>query len=219
MNIMVWTLLPLLVMALCWHEYFVLRGKNRRMLRIGFKCTATLMAGVTAFTGLLEAGEMPLLSPVFWGIMFCMLGDGLLAIHFVSGMAAFGVAHFCLIGWIYGLYGMTGGIAPVTLVIWVLAYAGTVWAFRGHIRKLGKAKIAFLLYPAVLMAMAAMAATFPFRFGLRAWSIAAGGVLFAVSDLFVAKGVFSGISLAWDKFALAIYYLAVYCFALTMWLL
>ena len=89
--------------------------------------------------------------------------------------------------------------------------------FRRHWKRLGKALPAFLLYGMVLMAMASMAVTVTTRLGVSAVCIALGGALFALSDLFVARGIFIGLSRRADRFALAIYYLAVYLLSMSVW--
>lgn len=199
--------------------YFPFRNRRMRIPKIMAKCTATLMCVVVACIGTLSIGQSPWLSLCFWGIVCCMLGDGLLEIHFLSGMAAFGLGHILLIGWIFTLFAMSGGVSSLVIVIWAIAWLAALLAFRNNLRQLGKKAIAFLLYAAVLMAMAAMAVMLPFRFDAAALSVAVGGALFAISDMFVAKGLFDYLSPFWDRFALAIYYIAVYCLALGPWFL
>ena len=200
--------------------YFPFRKRRMRTAKIVAKCAATLMCAVVAYIGTRSSvGASPWLLPCFWGVVCCMLGDGLLEIHFLTGMAAFGLGHILLISWIYRLLVMSGGISLLVIAVWAAAYLAALFAFRKHLRSMGKTAIPFLLYAAVLMTMAAMAIILPFRFGAKAISVAIGGVLFAASDMFVAKGVFDRLSPFWDKFALAIYYIAVYCLALGAWFL
>lgn len=210
-------LAPLPLMVIGYMLYFPFRARKMRGAKIIAKCTATLMCVVAAFMGLTVTGQNPWVSLLFWGTVFCMLGDGLLEVHFLSGVVGFGLGHVCLIAWLLQL---SGGLSWLSLPVWALAYLAAVWAFRKYLPKLGAlTRIVFLLYPLVLMGMAAVAVALPVRLGVCALSVAVGGALFAVSDMFVAKGFFDKLSPGWDRFALAIYYIAVYCLALGAWLL
>lgn len=197
--------------------YFFYRKQQKKCQKILAKCGATLACVITALIGLRATGSDVPTSLVLWFAFFCMLGDGLLEIHFISGMAAFGAGHLVLICWIYGLFGMSGGVSLTEIMLWAAAYVLTLWGFRKHFRKLGKKRIAFVLYAGILLAMAAMALMLPSRYGVRTLPLAIGGLLFTVSDLLVAKGIFVGLSPAMDRFALAIYYISVYCISLSTW--
>lgn len=210
---------PIPVMAVCYCLYFYFRSRKRLCAKIAVKCGATSMCVLTALAGLLTTGQDAATSLLLWGIIFCMLGDGLLEVHFLTGMAAFGTGHVLLIAWIAGLYVSADAPAAATAVLCAVLYIAALLMFRSQLRTLGKRLPAFLLYPLVLMGMASMAIMLPARFGIRALPLALGGALFAISDLLVAKGVFFGISPALDRFALAIYYIAVDCLALSAWLL
>lgn len=210
---------PLPLMVIGYMLYFRFRAHRMLTAKIIAKCTATLMCAAAAFAGLFASGQSVWTSLLFWGIVACVLGDGLLEIHFVSGMAAFGTGHVLLTGWIYSLMSAAGGISPLVFIIWAAAYVVTLIAFGKYLKGLGAKMIPFLLYPTLLMAMAAMALVLPLRMGARALCTAFGGTLFAVSDMFVAKGFFDQLTPAWDRFALAIYYIAVYCLAVSSWFL
>ena len=205
------------VMALCYALYFRFRRRRQVARKICAKCGATLMGVTVAVMGCIAGGANPLASLLCWGAALCMLGDGLLEVHFVSGMGAFALGHVCLIAWILRV---SGGVSWLAVPLWAAAYIVALLAFGRYLNRLhGAMHVAFLLYPLVLIGMAAVAALLPLRLGLRAATVAVGGVLFAVSDLFVAKGVLDTLAPAWDRFALAIYYAGIYCLALGAWLL
>lgn len=196
--------------------FYALFYRMKKPLRVLPKCAATAVCAATAAAGLLNSGENPLQSLLFWGIVACAVGDGLLEFHFLSGMAAFGLGHVLLIG---ELARLSGRIDGIMLGLWVLAYVCLLYAFRKDLRAMSGNKAPFLLYPALLLAMAAIAVTLPWKIGWDALSVAVGGVLFAVSDAMVAKGFFGKLSPAMDRLALALYYAAVYLLALGAWLL
>lgn len=212
MDLTVWMLLSLPVLALLYALFYRIKGHWRLIP----KCGATIVCAATAFAGLTAGGTYPLHSLLFWGIVACALGDALLEVHFVSGMGAFGLGHVLLIAWMVQL---SGGISWVSVLLWVLAYRAALVVFREDLRSVHGSKAPFLLYPVVLMAMAAIAALLPWRIGTEAICVALGGILFTISDIMVAKGVFGKQSPAMDKLALALYYLAVYALALGAWLL
>lgn len=212
MDLNVWLFLSLPILALLYALFYRIKDHWRLIP----KCAATIVCAATAFAGLTAGGINPLRSLLFWGIVACALGDALLELHFVSGMGAFGLGHVLLIAWMVLL---SGGISWVSVLLWLLAYRGALVVFREDLRSVHGSKAPFLLYPAVLMAMASIAALLPWRIGTQATTIALGGILFTVSDIMVAKGVFGRLSPAMDKLALALYYLAVYALALGAWML
>jgi len=209
--------LPILIAGYLLYFYF--RARKMQTAKILAKCTATLMCAAAAYAGLAANSHSVWTSLLFWGVIACALGDGLLEIHFISGMAAFGAGHVLLAIWIYALFPLYGGASLLIIVIWTAAYALALGAFHKYLRSIGTMKIAFLLYAALLMGMAAMAVVLPLRVGVKALSVAVGGALFAISDMFVAKGFFDKLSPVWDRFALAIYYIGVYCLAIGAWFL
>ena len=212
MDLNVWLFLSLPILALLYALFYRIKGH----LRLIPKCGATIVCAATAFAGLTSHGTNPLHSLLFWGIVACALGDALLELHFVSGICAFGLGHVLLIAWMMSI---SGGISWISVLIWLLAYLGALVMFREDLRSVQGSKAPFLLYPIVLMAMASIAALLPWRIGTQATTIALGGILFTVSDIMVAKGVFGKLSPAMDKLALALYYLAVYALALSTWML
>ncbi|MDO4357749.1 MAG: lysoplasmalogenase family protein [Clostridia bacterium] len=212
MRLIPWMAVSWPALALCYVLFFRMSGR----WKILPKCCATAICAATAAIGLVSGGAAPLGALLFWGIAACAVGDGLLEIHFISGMGVFALGHVLLISWLVRL---SGGVSWMSLPLWALAYLGAWVLFRGELRKLGRKKAPFLLYAAFLMGMASVAALLPWRLGSQAVSVAIGGVLFATSDLMVARGFFGQLSPAMDRLALAIYYVAVYALALGAWLL
>ena len=155
-------------------------------------------------------GKSPWESLLFWGLAACCAADCVLEIHFVSGMAAFGAAHVLFIVWIL----QQGEPVWYSVLVWAALYGITAFLYRKIIPTLGKKLLPFLLYPAVLMAMASLALVLPFTVGSRYWTAAVGALVFAVSDLLVAKGVLVGNSRACQHFTLALYDLALLGLAL-----
>ena len=149
-------------------------------------------------------------SLLFWGLAACCAADCVLELHFVSGMAAFGAAHVLFILSIL----QAGKPVWVSIPLWLVLYGITAFLYRKIIPTLGNKLVPFLLYPAVLMAMASLALVLPFTAGERYWPSAIGALVFAVSDLLVAKGVLVGNSRSCQHFTLALYDLALLGLAL-----
>ena len=74
-----------------------------------------------------------------------------------------------------------------------------------------------LLYPAVLMAMMAMAVCLPFTAGPRYWWIGAGSVMFVISDMMVGKNFFGNLPEKAGFWALLLYYIGILGIAMMTW--
>lgn len=74
-----------------------------------------------------------------------------------------------------------------------------------------------ILYPAVLMAMTAVAVTLPFIAGAEYTWAAVGAVLFSVSDMMVGKNFFGKLPKKLDYCALSLYYAGIFCLSMMTW--
>lgn len=211
---MIWTVVCVPLMALGTVLYFAFQYHGQKALSLFWKSFASGMMVLLCGAGLVFDGKSPLNSLLFWGLVACCVADCVLELHFVSGMGAFGAAHVLFI------LHILSAAPPVwySILVWIALYGITAFLYRKIIPTLGKNLIPFLLYPAILMAMAAMAVALPFTAGISWWSTALGALVFAISDLLVAKGVLVGNSRACQHFTLALYDLALLGLALGAWL-
>lgn len=209
-----WTVTCTILMALGTTLYFYFQYHDKKALSLFWKSFASGMMVLLCRVGLTNQGLPFWESLLFWGLAACCVADCVLELHFIAGMGAFGTAHVLFILWIIT------AAPPVwqSIIIWIVLYGITGILYRKIIPTLGNKLVPFLLYPAVLMAMAAMALMLPFTAGPRYWTAAAGALVFAVSDLLVAKGVLVGNSRACQHFTLALYNVALLGLALAGWL-
>ena len=190
--------------------YFVFQYRGKKALSLCWKSFASGMMVVLCAVSLTMQGKPFWESLLFWGLADCCVSDCVLELHFVSGMAAFGAAHVLFILWIL----QAGKPVWISILLWLALYGITAFLYRKIIPTLGNKLVPFLLYPAVLMAMASLALVLPFTAGERYWPSAIGAQVFAVSDLLVAKGVLVGNSRSCEHFTLALYDLALLGLAL-----
>ena len=209
-----WILVCVPLMALGTTLYFRYQYRGKKPLSLFWKSFASGMMVLLCGAGLVAKGTPFWSSLLFWGLAACCVADCVLELHFVAGMGAFGTAHVLFIVWI------VQAAMPVwySIPIWVVLYGITAILYRRIIPTLGNKLVPFLLYPAVLMAMAAMALVLPVTAGWAYWTAAAGALVFAVSDLLVAKGVLVGNSRRCNHITLALYNAALLGLALGGWI-
>lgn len=105
------------------------------------------------------------------------------------------------------------------LLVWILGMLVMIFVFRKELSK-GKEDsrlYLMLLYPAVLMAMMAMAVCLPFTAGPRYWWIGAGSVMFVISDMMVGKNFFGNLPEKAGFWALLLYYIGILGIAMMTW--
>ena len=194
--------------------YFYLRRAGMIKQSLIAKCAGSFLAVGSAFFALIAKGgalELPL---VFWFFVLCTIADALLEISFVPGMLVFGVAHLCLILWLWGLTQPSWW----SLALWVGVYLLTAVLFRKELPTLGKLTVPFLLYPALLGGSLALAVPLPFLLGSSWWPVAVGSVIFYISDMLVAKNQLSHWGKKRQKAIMSLYWAALYLISLGLWL-
>lgn len=144
-------------------------------------------------------------------LVLCLLGDVLLLVPraFPVGLASFLVAHLAYIGAFSVIRAPRGWPWPVAVPLVVAGVAAASWLWP----HLGRMRAPVLAYVAAITGMAwgSIAAA-----AVAAWPIAAGGVLFYLSDLAVARDRFVVRRFASRAWGLPAYYLAQVLFALTL---
>lgn len=214
MNLLVFSccILPLAGAIGC--IFFILRKHGLQKQSMIAKCAASFLYVCSAGFALYLKGENPLLHLVFWFALLCMVADGLLEVHFITGMLTFGAGHICLIIWMVS----QSALSWSTMSFWVTFMVLTAIFFRKPMKKLKLGMLPFAVYAGILVADFAIAIPMAFSVGSAMVPLAAGTFLFYISDLFVAKSHFSRISLKESVFLMILYWAALYLITSTLWL-
>ncbi|MEZ5920997.1 MAG: lysoplasmalogenase [Parvularculaceae bacterium] len=149
------------------------------------------------------------------GLVFSALGDVLLIPRregfFLAGMGAFAIAHLCYsAGFIaggvdFGPFALAGAAASL---VFAAAILGTLW------KKLGDFRIPVAAYSLIIAAMMALAVAHYLHDGaIKSARLAAAALIFAASDIFVARDQFQQRAFANRLFGLPLYYGAQLLFA------
>ena len=167
--------------------------KQRPCLSAVCKMLATLCAAALALSGgLKESGWLCVTA-----LLLCAAADGLLCVHFVTGMAVFAAGHVAYMVWFLSRQGFGWLSAAVFLPLLALGF-GLLWHWRDRLGRLG---IPMCAYAVILSAMGAL--------GIPCGGLAAlAACLFVLSDIMVCRQVVMPVSLAFDVSALGIYYAA-----------
>lgn len=184
--------------------YGICTNKNMGNKSILPKCAGSFVSLFASAVFCYISGVSPLTSLIFWGLLLCVAADALLDIHFISGMAAFGLAHILFI------IRFSAGFSWYTPMIFVILFTAAITAFWKDFKTVNKFRWMFYLYPLVLAAMAALAVSLPFTLGFRFWPAALGGLLFAFSDSLVGKSFFGKKSKNIGAIIMSTYYAALY---------
>lgn len=181
--------------------------------RVLFKPLASLsFIALALVTG---AGDAAMGAAILAGLVFSALGDVLLIPRregfFLAGMGAFAIAHLCYsAGFIaggvdFGPLALAGGAASL---IFAAAILGTLW------KNLGELRIPVACYSLIIAAMMALAVAHHLHDGtLKSVHLAAAALIFAVSDIFVARDRFQQRAFSNRLFGLPLYYGAQLLFA------
>lgn len=179
-------------------------AKEIKSKALSVKAACTLVAVVFGVWGALRLG-----SGFGWlmaaGLLAGMAADVLIGLNFVTGIVAFLLGHlfyitaFCSLGlervWI-------------SAVVFAVVYGVLLLIFRPHFALIGRVLIPGLIYMAVLSAMFALTVPFVLDGDLCGLLLAAGGLLFLVSDSLLVYGTFVRRTHVGEAACLYCYYLA-----------
>lgn len=151
----------------------------------------TAVKGIGTFiaAGFALHGAMRLPDMASWfvaaGLTVGAIADMVLRAHFIAGMHIFLAGHILYLC----AYRCLAPILPASLFIFALLYIAVAGLFDKKITRMGKDRFAYSLYGAVLLLMLSVALLLPARAGARGLAAAAGAILFAVSDLMLARSL------------------------------
>lgn len=214
MNYLVFSLITLPLLTVIGIIYFKVKWKELGYWSILPKCSGTYITVACAGVGLWLGGENPFTHLVFWFTVLCMIADGLLEIHFISGMLVFGTAHVLLIIWMAPL--LTG--LWLTLIIWAACMVFMLLLFKKYLRSLKLKAIPYTIYAGILSATFAVGVSLAFHQGGPLILLGIGAAFFYSSDLFVAREHFAETTQAQQIYVMIAYWGALYLMASTMWL-
>lgn len=225
------------VLMTAFGTYYFLKKPTDRKRALFFKALATAVPGALMLLHL-PGGASGVDSLAFAGtlaaIVLYMAADVLLECRFIWGAASFAAGHICMAaGFLFS--GETvllrlgeGGYRPdgELLLLTGAVYAGSILAaclaLRTYFPALRKKKLFYPLiaYILVLGVMVSLAVTAGVRSGDVSGMIpAAGGICFAVSDILLGRNRMGRRrSRACGALVLILYYMAVYLFALRLWI-
>ncbi|NCB91029.1 MAG: hypothetical protein EOM40_00440 [Clostridia bacterium] len=210
-----WMAAALPVIAAGGTLHFKMKEQTDKRWNILPKCLSTWMVVCTAFLGIYQKGSQYSTLWILAALVLFFFADGLLEVHFFSGMAVFGAGHMILILWFI----RQGHFTAASIPIWLICMAVTACFFKEELAGAKKNPVIYLmaLYAAILMAMVSIAAALPVIAGGQYSWAAAGAVLFGISDIFVGKSFFKKLSFRLSYCSLALYYCGIFCIAMMTW--
>ena len=204
-----------LLAALLYGQY-----KRYRLWSLGFK---TILSCLFVVVGLLQAGVDPTYSNlVLGGLVLGMVGDVLLAIEtpntFKAGLVSFLAGHVMYIIAFVSISALSGWLSIAMVPIALFGMGSFLW-LRRH---LGKMLVPVSVYIGVIcvMLLASLAVLgFEDISEIARSTIVAGAILFAVSDLFVARHRFVREQFANRLLGLPLYYAGQFLLAFSIGLI
>lgn len=209
----VWSLTAIPLITALYFIGFLFKDNGLQKCYALPKCAGSFLCVCSAAMASVLSGGLPFDSLLFWALVLCLAGDYLIEYKITAGGIAFGGAH-CLIL----LYSLDKGPAkPISLVIWAIVFSVFILAFHKQLPCMGKLLVPFICYAAVLTGGFAFAAALPFSAGMRLLPLPAGLLCFQISDMILGKRHFGCRNPHLSHILMALYYLAIYLIAATLW--
>lgn len=190
------------------------KGASKKAYALCFKGACTLVPVLLCLAGAgIAAGR---LTGAWWmtvGLVLCLVGDILLELVFLAGMAAFLCGHLAYIAGFLAMAPFRWESVP----IFAIALLIVVVLFYRLLPQMKEKRGPFIGYAVVLLAMLAVAMALPFSLGARGAVAAAGALLFVVSDLLLARNLLLGPIGHSDAVSLGCYFSGQYLLALSVW--
>lgn len=196
--------------------FTILNGKKENLgkLYVFAKVLCSLLFVAMAILGVYLKGENPLSHLVVWALILFAVADGTIELNFMLGMANFLVGHVLFITWVI----MKTGFTPAIFALLVPAFIIMMIIFRKSIASMRFKAIPLFAYALLLCTEMAVCVMAGLAHGAGFFLLAAGGVMFYISDIFVAKGEFMTISRKEGAFLMILYWGALYAYSATLWL-
>ena len=186
--------------------------RNRKLYALLKPLTTVLIIGVAATA----AGKLGFFQiAVAVGLVFCLLGDIFLLSDatFLPGLASFLLAHLCFIaGFVYLNEISARAMSQAWLLIPLAAYGAGVYVILAP--HLGKMKLPVVVYMTAILVMAWQALTVGILLGGWGLLVAAGGVLFVLSDSTLAYNRFRRQFMPAEVIILSTYWAAILLIAI-----
>ncbi len=209
---LVWSLIAIPVIAALYCIGFLFKRADLEKYYVLPKCAASFLCVGSAVLAVLLSGGHPFHHPLFWALIFCLLGDFLIEYQIIAGGLSFAIGHCILI--VYAL-----SIVPPRLpaiLLWIAGVVIVVLIFKKEIPQMGKLFLPFLIYVTILVGDLATAVMLPsVHAGFIAY--AAGLACFVTSDVILGKRQFGHDHPALPKILMALYYAALYLIAASLW--
>lgn len=201
-------LITIALLGIVTQSYFQLRDYYKKNLEsLAVKMCGTLIPVLLCLYALLTADTPAWKWLLFAGLFLCMAADGVIGIRFTAGMLVFLAAHLCFIAYFLKLAPFHG----ISVFFFFLFVSCAASAFMRRISSLGAGLIPPALYAVVLAGMTSVAVALPFSvWGTGPVCIAAGGLLFFISDFLLVWNTLETPSPFLDRLSLYLYYSSVY---------
>lgn len=215
----VWSLVAVPSIAALYCMGFLFKRPGMEKYYVIPKCTGSfLCVGSAALAIALGWGRSTGSDSHLLGMMLlaalalCMLGDFLIEYKLLAGGTAFGIAHIVLV--LYALFQIP--LTTPTVLLWVVGIVIMLLIFHKEIPQMGNYFVPFLAYVAILVGDLVTAAML--AFSDSAYTIYALGLLcFVASDTILGKRQFGHDHPALPKILMALYYMALYLMAASLW--
>lgn len=208
----VWSLVAVPAIAALYCMGFIFKRPGMEKYYVIPKCTGSfLCVGSAALAIALKGGDGSGKMLVA-ALALCMLGDFLIEYKLLAGGTAFGIAHIVLV--LYALFQIP--LTAPTVLLWVVGIVIMLLIFHKEIPQMGEYFIPFLAYVAILVGDVVTAAMLAF-YDSAYTPYALGLLCFVASDTILGKRQFGHDHPALPKILMALYYMALYLIAASLW--
>lgn len=207
-----WSLVAVPVIAALYCIGFLFKRASLEKYYVVPKCAASFLCVGSAVLAVGLAGGQPWRHPLFWALVFCLLGDFFIEYKLIAGGLSFGIGHCILI--VYALSIVKP--KPPAILLWIAGVAVVVLIFKKEIPQMGKLFLPFLIYVTILVGDLATALMLP-AVNTGFIPYAAGLACFVCSDVILGKRLFGHKHPALPIILMILYYAALYLIAAGIW--
>lgn len=209
----VWSLTAIPLLTALYVIGFLFKNNGLQKYYTLPKCAGSFLCVCSAAMASVLAGGLPFEHLLFWALVLCLAGDYLIEHQIIAGGIAFGSAHCLIMAYALG----RGPVNPISLALWAVVFSLFLLAFLKEMSAMGKLLLPFICYAAVLTGGFSFAAVLPFSAGAGLLPLPIGLLSFLVSDMILGKRHFGCRNPHLSLILMALYYLAIYLIAATLW--